>query len=99
MTYRRHSNLKAGAFSRTSITGAGNVIKRPINPSEMDKKVVPPPDDGFVYVASGGPAGSGYWLGPFYLKAVVLNGTPTGKTTLEMNTDDATTYPMFEGQE
>jgi hypothetical protein len=28
MTYRRHSNLKAGQFSRTSITGAGNVIKR-----------------------------------------------------------------------
>jgi hypothetical protein len=28
MPYRRHSNLKAGQFSRTSITGAGNVIKR-----------------------------------------------------------------------
>lgn len=96
MPLRKYSAAKS--TDRTTHSD-GFVIPQKEDSSVGGGLVIPPPDDGFMYVASGGTAGSGYWLGPFYLKTLVANGTPSGKATLEIVIDDATTYPMFEGQE
>ncbi len=95
MPLRKYSSAKSN--DRTTYSD-GFVV-----PSKEDSSgggsVIPPPADGFAYVAFSDTAGKGYWFGPFYLKTQVANGVPSGKATLEIETNDAVTYPMFEGQE
>ena len=96
MAYRRTSYIQFGDTNRTATTGKGNVVKKPkaslASGSPQGRTVIPPPQDGFLYLAQGE-----YWVGPFYPTQTMANGQPSGQYVLGTGAaGPLVDYPMFE---
>ena len=86
MALRKHQRTSE---QKAVHTGDGHVIRRGLG------AMLPPPDDGYLYLASGS-----YWVGPFYQTQTMVNGNPTNRTIRwGQPARDLDTYDMFEGME
>ena len=96
MAYRRSSGVKFSQANRTATTGKGTVITKPRGLAEGGI-VIPPPDDGYIYVAMGSS-----WIGRFTFNVdeTIINGQVVStKRYIGWDPANVAAYPMFEGAE
>jgi hypothetical protein len=86
MAYRRSSHVKIGATGRTATTGKGTVVKKPS--ASGYGSVIPPPDDGFLYMGSGP-----YWVGPMFFTTVGPS-PPSSAPMMEMIENESGFEPI-----